>query len=142
MATDVNIDELAKKYQKFFQDQGYGCKDPTKDENANTLDLIVTYEQLTYLIILDYDDTQFVRILLPNFYDIKPAQLQQALIAINIVAKQCKGAKVNLTSSGDDMVAACEYLETGNSVDGKTLLRYMSMVANAAKTFAKEMQNG
>jgi hypothetical protein len=141
-ATKVDVDELGKKYQTLLQDEGYGCKAPTKDEQANTLDLIVKYEQMTFMIILDYDDPEFVRILLPNFFDIDKGQIEAALTAIQTVAQKCKGAKVYLTRDMDDTVAAGEFLENGNSVDAKQLVRYLSMVMNAAKTFAQVMQKG
>lgn len=136
---ELNIEELARKYQGILQDEGYGCKDPQKNEDNNTLALIVKYERMTLLIIFDYDDPAFVRILLPTFYSIDQEAVPNALAATNAVAAKCKCAKAFLTADASDTTAAIEYLETGESVNNEILLRYLSMAVSSGKTFAQEM---
>lgn len=136
----VNIDELAVKYQNLLKDEGYGCKDPVEDKAANTLDMVIKYEGMSFLLVLDRDDPAFVRIILPNFYTIKPEKINDALLAVHDTVKKCKGAKVYLSNNGDDSMAAAEFLENGTSVDAKLIIRYLSMVMNAAKVFAKQLE--
>lgn len=137
---ELDIDELAKRYQQILQDEGYACKNPTKDSEANTLDLVIKYEGLNLLIIFDYDDPSFVRIMLPNFYEVAEKDVGTALGAINEASKTCKGAKLYLTQDLKNCLAVVEYLENGKSVNSKELLRYVSMVINVAKFYAQKMK--
>lgn len=112
--------------------------DETSTQDSTTL---ISFKEgpLSMLIVLESPDEKFIRVMLPNFYDIPEEKVSSALLAINKVAMRCKGAKVHLTPNGDDVFAVAEFLDT-EGMDSKTLDRYISMVVSAAGEFAKEMK--
>lgn len=131
----VALENRAKSYQGMLQNEGYGAKTPVWDEKANTLDITVKYDGVQVLIVLDFDDPDFVRIMLPNFFDIPPEQLGTALLSMDQANKKCKAAKVYLNSARNDTMASVEFLDRGPAMDGKVLTRYVRMVLNAAKVY-------
>ena len=130
----------AVAYQRILQDEGYRASEPQWDGDTSTWDIYLKYEGATLLIVLDLDDADFVRILLPNFHSIAPGQLNNALAALDLVNKKCKCAKVYLNSARDNAVAAVEFLDADGS-GGAVLLRYLAMVVNAAKLYAHRVEH-
>lgn len=144
MSPNNDINALSIRYKDFLLDNGIKLDDENtgKDEDGD-FRMVFKFEGLTFICYLDSADTEFVRILLPNFYSLDDKKERQlALLAITTVAKKCKGAKVFFSGKeNDDVVAAMEYLDKGDSVDSKLFLRYVSMVSNAAREFANEMKS-
>lgn len=133
----AELEKRAQTYQQILQDEGYGAKTPEWDERTRTWDIRVKYEGLFVLIMLDFDDPDFVRIVLPNFYDIDPEHHQSALLALEIANKKCKVAKVYLNAAQNDTIAAVEFLDDGTGINARFLIRYVDMLVHAAKFFAE-----
>lgn len=133
------LEARAVAYQRILQEEGYRVRDPQWDGDTNTWDLYLKYEGASLLLVLDVDDADFVRILLPNFCRIAPDRLDEALAALDLVNKKCKCAKVYLNAARDKAVAAVEFLDMGGS-GGAALLRYLAMIVNAAKLFAHRVE--
>lgn len=134
------LEARAKTYQHALLEEGYRAQDPQWDADTNTWDILVKFEGASLLIVLDLDDADFVRVLLPNFHKVKPETLDHALAALELANKKCKCAKVYLNSACDNAVAAVEFLDPGDGCRGATLLRYLAMVVNAAKFFAQRAE--
>jgi len=135
-ALKTTLGARATSYQHLLQEAGYRAQDPQWDADTNTWDILVKFEGASLLIVLDLDDADFVRVLLPNFYRITPGGLDDAMVALDLANKKCKCAKVYLNAACDNAVAAVEFLDRGDGCSGATLLRYLAMVVNAAKFFA------
>jgi hypothetical protein len=131
----ATVENRAQSYQTMLQDEGYGAKNPVWDESVNTWDITAKYDGVQVLIVLDADDPDFVRIMLPNFFDIQPEQLGTALLAMDQANRMCKGAKVYLNSKRDDSMVSVEFLDKGATMDGTTLTRYVRMAVKAAKFY-------
>jgi hypothetical protein len=131
----VELEKRAKSYQQMLQDEGYGAKNPEWDEKENTWDIRVKHEGVPMLIMLDLDDPDFVRIVLPNFCDVKPDQLESALVALDLANKKCKGTTVSLNVARNDSMVTVEFLDRGTGMDAKILTRYLGMAVNAAKVY-------
>lgn len=132
------LETRAKSYQQMLFDEGYAAKTPVWDENSRTWDMIVKFEGITVLVMLDVDDAEFVRVVVPNFWDVEPQHLGSALLAADMTNKQCKGAKVALNQARSDSVALTEFLDVGEQVTGKLLVRYLSMCVSAARFYVAQ----
>jgi hypothetical protein len=131
----------AGAYQALLREEGYAAKEPEWDADARTWDIAVKYEGAMLLVILDVDDPDFVRLMLPNFWGVEPAHLGAALIAADMANKKCKAAKVFLNSAQSDTTASAEFLEDRSGrPDGAMLVRYVRMVVNAAKVYANHLR--
>ena len=119
-------------------DEGYAATTPVWDENSRTWDMIVKFEGITVLVRLDVDDAEFVRVVVPNFWDVEPQNLGSALLAADMTNKQCKGAKVALNQSRSDSVALTEFLDAGEQLTSKLLVRYLSMCVSAARFYVAQ----
>lgn len=93
------------------------------------------------MIVLDLDDANFIRILLPNFCRIAPGHLDDALAALDLVNKRCKCAKVYLNVARDNAVAAMEFLDSNGGCASAVLPRYLAMGVHAAKLFAHRVEH-
>ena len=133
----VELENRAKIVQQMLQDEGYGAKPPEWDEQVRTWDVRVKFEGMTMLVMFDLDDPLFVRVLLPNFWDVDPDQLGSALAALDLANKKTKGAKVYLNLARSDSVAVMDFLYDGTGLEGRMLVRSLQMVANAAKVYVE-----
>lgn len=134
------LENRATNLQQMLQEEGYGAKAPEWDERAKTWDVRVKFEGMTMLVMLDLDDPLFVRVVLPNFWDIEPEQLGSALVALDLANKKAKGAKVYLNLARNDCIATLEFLYNGSGLEGQMLTRYLNMVANVAKTYVQSFK--
>jgi len=137
---NAKLEQRAKAYQQILQEEGYGAREPEWDPQTNTWDIRVKYEGMFMLIMLDLDDPAFVRMLLPNFFEISAEQLQPAMIALELTNKKCKGAKLYLNRAQDDTFAAVEVLDDGAGMQAKILMRYLDMLVGAAKFFVENLK--
>lgn len=140
----VELETRAKTMQQMLQDEGYGAKTPAWDDQAKTWDIRVNFEGMSMLIMLDQDDPLFVRVMLANFWDVKPEQMNSTLVALDVANKKAKGAKVYLNLARNYSIAAMEFLYNGTGMDGQMLVRSMNMVVNVAKVYVsafKEQQD-
>jgi hypothetical protein len=135
------LEARATSYQLLLKEEGYRVQAPQWDADTRTWDIYLKFEGASLLIVLDADDADFVRILLPNFFRIEPSGLDKAMLALDLTNKKCKCAKVYLNSARDNTVAAVEFLDPGDGCSGATLLRYLAMAVNAAKFYAHRAEN-
>ena len=136
----LELENRAKAVQQMLRDEGYGAKTPQFDEDTNTWDLLAKYEGNPVLIMFDVDDPTFVRMLMPNFWDVEPETLGPVLIAMDIANKTIKGAKVHMNQDRTVVSACMEFLYDGSGLNGEMVARCMGMVASAAKTFVKTVR--
>ena len=145
--------QIAERVSSYFQGlldkEGYNRGEIRWDDNAQTSDLIFKVEGRSYLLIADADDTDFVRLVFPNFWPLESdEEFAAALQAISIVNARCKGAKIHATSKNDNMAVSVEFLVDPDNLHttAKHFLRYVGMLNHAAQTFAETMreftQNG
>jgi len=136
----AELEQRAKAYQQILQEEGYGARDPEWDPQMQTWDLRVKYEGMFMLIMFDLDDPDFVRLVLPNFFDISPEQLQPAMVALEMTNKKCKGAKLYLNRAQNDTIASVEVLDGGAGMRAAFLTRYLDMLVGAAKFFVENLK--
>ena len=136
----IDIAVLAEKYRNLINDEGYKAAPPEKDDDGD-LRVVVKFEGMSLLIYFDNEDTQFVRIILPNFYSLDTDEEKlKSLSAVNQVAAKCKGAKAFINPAQDNVMCAVEFLENGASLTIEMLIRNLNMLVGAAKFFAVEMR--
>lgn len=139
--SEVTVSDVSERYKRMLEEEGFKIpSDGFKTDDDGDVQMVVKVEGMTYVMIFEKDDPKFIRIILPNFYTIESDDQLKAFVAVNHVAKTCKGAKVHLTSANDDMMAIAEFLDNGTSLDQAIVTRYFSMVRNAAKEFAAKME--
>lgn len=134
---------LTQYFQSLLDSEGFNRGQVSWDEDASTSDLIFKVEGRGYALIADADDTDFVRLMFPNFWSLdSDEEFAAALQAISIVNGRCKGAKVHATSNNDNIIATVEFLiDSGNpQMKSGLFLRYIRMLNNAAEEFARVMR--
>lgn len=134
---------LTQYFQSLLDSEGFNRGQVSWDEDASTSDLIFKVEGRGYALIADADDTDFVRLMFPNFWSLdSDEEFAAALQAISIVNGRCKGAKVHATSKNDNVIATIEFLIDSENPQLKSglFLRYIRMLNNAAEEFARVMR--
>ncbi len=134
---------LTQYFQSLLDSEGFNRGQVSWDEDASTSDLIFKVEGRGYALIADADDTDFVRLMFPNFWSLdSDEEFAAALQAISIVNGRCKGAKVHATSNNDNIIATVEFLIDSQNPQMKSglFLRYIRMLNNAAEEFARVMR--
>lgn len=76
--------------RKFLESEGF------KTATDSTGDLSFKFEGLNYFIAVDPDDECYLRIGLPNFWQVTPENRLEALTAANDVTVKVKGVKIIL----------------------------------------------
>ena len=136
-------DGLTQYFQSLLDSEGYNRGQVSWDEEASTSDLIFKVEGRGYALIADADDSDFVRLMFPNFWSLDTdEEFAAALQAISMVNGRCKGAKVHATSKNDNVIATIEFLIDSENPQLKSglFLRYIRMLNNAAEEFARVMR--
>ena len=134
---------LTQYFQSLLDSEGFNRGQVSWDEEASTSDLIFKVEGRGYALIGDADDSDFVRLMFPNFWSLDTdEEFAAALQAISIVNGRCKGAKVHATSKNDNIIATIEFLIDSENPQLKSglFLRYIRMLNNAAEEFARVMR--
>ena len=134
---------LTQYFQSLLDSEGFNRGQVSWDEEASTSDLIFKVEGRGYALIADADDSDFVRLMFPNFWSLDTdEEFAAALQAISMVNGRCKGAKVHATSKNDNVIATIEFLIDSENPQLKSglFLRYIRMLNNAAEEFARVMR--
>jgi hypothetical protein len=137
--TDQEIKDLetrAKFYQEKLLNEGFRAAAPVWDEKTQTWDVHVKYDGLTVLVMVELKDPEFVRVMLPAFFEVEQDDLGPTLIALDLVNKHTKGAKVFLTPQRNGVYASCDFLDEG-TIAPHLLVRHIAMVVHAAHRFVK-----
>lgn len=139
-----NIAEgLTQYFQTLLDGEGFNRGQVQWDDSAQTSDLIFKVEGRNYILIADADDTDFVRLVFPNFWPLESdEEFAAALQAISIVNGRCKGAKIHANSGNDNIIVTAEFLisSTEPKLASALFVRYIRMINNAADEFAKIMR--
>ena len=138
--TTTELEDRARKYQTLLCGEGFAAKAPEWDDRVNTWDISVKFEGIRLLVMLDADDPTLVRVMLPGFWEIEPAHLGPALVALDVANKRSKLAKVFLNPDRTDATASADFLDDGTGVGVDLLVRYLSMVTHVAKTFVSVLK--
>lgn len=139
-----NIAEgLTQYFQSLLDSEGFNRGQVQWDESAQTSDLIFKVEGRSYILIADADDTDFMRLVFPNFWPLESdEEFAAALQAISIVNGRCKGAKVHANSTNDNIIVTTEFLiaSADPKLPSNLFVRYIRMINNAADEFARIMR--
>lgn len=140
--TEQAIQELESRAKVLHQklvDEGFRAAAPVWDENTQTWDVHVKYEGVSVLVMVEQNDPEFVRVLLPHFMEIEPEDVGPSLIALDLVNKYKKCAKVFLTPKRDGVYASSDFLDDG-TIASHLLMRHIAMVVHSAHHFAKAVE--
>ena len=138
--TKSTLEARATRYRQLLQDEGYAVMAPDWKEETLPWMMRLRYEGVTMFFLFDAEDPSFVRLILPNFFEIEHGPTVQVFAALDRTNNSCKGAKVYLNADAGNVMSSVEFLDDGASVSAPMLLRYLTLVLNGAKHFAREMQ--
>jgi len=129
--------ERARVYMDFLAEEGYR---PYMDEDG---DVVFKSEGLTYVIITEEEDEEFVSLVLPNFWSIdSEKELARALKAANEVNRSIKAVKVYVRKDGKNTIAAVEMFvktpESFNLVFERSLRALKGAVARFAELMRED----
>lgn len=95
--------ERAQLYMDYLTAEGYR---PSIDKDG---DVVFKSEGRTYYIEVDEKDTEYFRLVFPNFWEIESEEeLARVLYAANHATMATKVAKVYVRADGKDTIAAIE----------------------------------
>ncbi|WP_320172386.1 hypothetical protein [Maridesulfovibrio sp.] len=125
----MNIDKI----KNVLAEEGFR---PEVDEDG---DLLFKYEGSTYFIDTEDDDKYFIKIVLPNFWEIESEEERNlaSKVALETTAS-VKAAKVFPVN--DDMWAAVEFFLPNEEALAPILSRLLDVVSGTAGMFAEGMQ--
>lgn len=138
-------EQKARHIQQLLKAEGFAEGELSWDEQSKTWDLVFKYEKNNCLLMTDAEDTNYVSILLPNFWQIESSEeLERAYRAVNRANLDSKGAKVQVKRDESNLVAAVEFVvESDQALTGAVFFRYLGMLTNVANTFVNIMrENG
>lgn len=133
---------LTHYFQSLLDAEGFNRGQIQWDESVQTSDLVFKVEGRNYLLIADADDTDFVRLVFPNFWPLKSdEEFAAALQAMALVNARCKGAKLHTSSNNENVVATAEFLIPASEprMPSGLFVRYIRMLNTAAMEFARVM---
>lgn len=134
---------LTQYFQSLLDSEGFARGQIQWDDSAQTSDLIFKVEGRNYILIADADDTDFVRLVFPNFWPLETdEEFAAALQAVSLVNARCKGAKIHANSSNNNIIVTTEFLISSNDpqLSSSLFVRYIRMINNAADEFARIMR--
>lgn len=118
---------------KFLREEGYT---PKVDDDG---DIIFKREGLTYILFVNEDDEEFVRIDLPNVWEIESlGERQMVMAAAAEVNRQVKVAKV--VPMGDNVWVSAQLLVDPIENVSKILPRAMNVLSLAVREFSDAMR--
>lgn len=91
--TKSMLESRAARYRQVLQDEGYAVRAPNWKEDVLTWMMRLRYEGATMYFLFDVEDQRFVRLVLPNFFEIEHGPTEQVLSALDRTNISCKGAK-------------------------------------------------
>ena len=127
----------ARQYENVVARHGVLIAPVSWDGEARTWDLHLRYGGAQLLLVIDADDPEFVRLLMPNFWAFTSEKSPAVLRGIERVNRSCKCGKVHMNAKGDDVTASVEFLDTREDVDAHALLRYLDMTIATARAFVE-----
>ena len=138
--TKSTLEARATRYRQLLQDEGYAVMAPDWKEETLPWMMRLRYEGVTMFFLFDAEDPSFVRLILPNFFETEHGPTEQVFTALERTNNSCKGAKIYLNADAENVMSSVELLDDGTAASAVMLLRYLAMLLNGAKHFAREMQ--
>jgi hypothetical protein len=133
----VSKKERARAYMDFLAAEGYR---PQMDEDG---DVIFKSEGLTFVIITEEEDEEYVSLVLPNFWSIESEEeLARALKAANEVNRSIKAAKIFVRKDGKNTWAAVEMFVKSPESFNLVFERSLRALKSAVARFAELMREG
>ena len=129
----VNKTAMQKMYTEYLKSEGYPVE---LDDDG---DVLFKFEGNTYFIQIDPEDTDFFRIVLPNFWPVKDdSERQKVLEAVNYANAESKTSKLFIVR--DNVWASIELFVTAPE-DFKTIFkRSMSALQYGVYNFVMKMK--
>lgn len=129
----VNKTTMQKMYTEYLKSEGYPVE---LDDDG---DVLFKFEGNTYFIQIDPEDTDFFRIVLPNFWPVKDDnERQKVLEAVNYANAESKTSKVFIVRNN---VWASIELFVADPEDFKTIFkRSMSALQYGVYNFVMKMK--
>ncbi len=130
----VNKTAMQKMYTEYLKSEGYPVE---LDDDG---DVLFKFEGNTYFIQIDPEDTDFFRIVLPNFWPVKDdSERQKVLEAVNYANAESKTSKVFIVR--DNVWASIE-LFVADPEDFKSIFkRSMSALQYGVYNFVTKMKD-
>ncbi len=128
----MDKESLGRSYVEFLRQEGYS---PQVDEDG---DVRFKYEGKTYLVIVDADDPQFFRLILPNFWGVGDGGRARVLEMAVAASTKVKVAKIIVVR---DNVWATLELFLPQAEDFRAVFpRSLSALNTGVRTFVKLMR--
>ncbi len=126
----------AEFYENFLREEGFL---PRTDEDG---DVIFKFEGRTLFISVQESDPQYLRVVLPNFWEIDDEdELIQALKAGNEINRKIKVATIVIQSEKHVSTNAEMFIEREPDLE-QYFLRTVKVLVQAANDFAELMRTG
>lgn len=126
--------ERAEVYREFLAGEGYA---PAADKDG---DLVFKYEGGTYVLTLDDEDDEFVRVIYPNFWSIESeAERARVAEACLYATSNIKVAKVMPVR--DTVWATIEMFCASPEAATAVLIRCLSALHTAVQAFGRKMKD-
>ncbi|MFH2123992.1 MAG: hypothetical protein ABIJ50_10985 [Pseudomonadota bacterium] len=123
-----------EKIQEFLEEEGFR---PKIDDDG---DIMFKYEGKTYIIQFDEDDALFIRLMLPNFWELDSDSEKAQATKISLeITRQVKVAKV--FSVEDRMWSSAELFLPNEESIKPIFNKIMAVVSGAAVLFARKMHD-
>jgi hypothetical protein len=120
-------------FAEFLKAEGYV---PTVDTDG---DILFKFEGRTYVLLLDDEDTEFFRIVFPNFWEIESDDERRKIEKAALVAtSDTKAAKVYPVR--DDTWASIEIFAATDEAFQRVFSRSMSALQSVIRNFSEEMK--
>jgi len=133
----VSKRERARIYRDFLAAEGYR---PYIDEDG---DVVFKSEGLTFVIITEEGDEEFVSLVLPNFWSIdSKEELARALMAANEMNRTAKVVKIFVRGDGKNTIAAVEMFVKSPEDFNQVFERSLRALKGAVTRFAELMREG
>ncbi len=120
----------------FLKTQGYR---PDVDGNGN---VVFKVEGKVYIIDIDKRDGSFLRVLLPNFYEIETElEMSKALRVSNKINQSVKVGKIFIASNNHAWGLAEQFIDDTPNLED-FFQRTLNVIRKASEDFTKEMLEG
>ncbi len=127
------MNAIAKLCLNYLREEGYAPK--LTEQN----DVIFKAEGKLYIVSTDNKDEQFLRIILPNFYEIEnDTEMNKALRVANKINRNVKVGKVMIMDDNHVWAFAEQFIDNSPDLDD-FFKRTITVIRKAADDFASEM---
>ena len=127
------MNSIAKLCLNYLKEEGYAPKLTERN------DVVFKAEGKTFIVSTDDNDEQFLRLLLPNFYEIESdTEMNKAFRVANKINRSVKVGKVMIMDDNHVWAFAEQFIDSSPDLDD-FFNRTIKVVRKAADDFASEM---